>query len=118
MKTGTRSPTVAGQWCHNTVVPLVAIYRWFAGIAPIEPGFRRVRIRPQLMDLEQLDLTAHTPLGPIEFAARKVADGHEVSVSLPPGCIGQLETVTGQAPRLIELAGGQTTCFTCPGARA
>lgn len=111
-----QKPDGPGQWSHNTVVPLVAIYRWLAGIAPIEPGFRRVRIRPQLLDLEQLDLTAHTPLGPIEFAARKVTGGHEVRVSLPPGCIGQLETVTGESPRSVELAGGQTTCFQCPGA--
>jgi hypothetical protein len=109
-----QKPDGAGQWSHNTVVPLVAIYRWFAGITPMEPGYRRVRVHPQLVDLDELDLTAHTPLGPIEFAARKHADGHEVTVSLPPGCNGQIETGTMDAPTVSQVTGGRTTCFQVP----
>ena len=38
-----------------------------AGIQPLAPGFRRCGIRPQLADLELLELTVHTVQGRIEL---------------------------------------------------
>ena len=40
-----------------------------AGIRPVAPGFAKAEIRPQLGDLADLELTTHTPRGPIVFRA-------------------------------------------------
>lgn len=88
------------QWSHCGVVPLYCAYMDLAGIRPLEPGFRRVAIRPQLGNLNDLELTAHTPRGPIEFRAERRGSGLFVRVSLPEGCVGvapgkPAETFTG-----------------------
>ena len=54
------------QWSHCAVVPLYVLYMSIAGIRPLSPGFSRFEIRPQLADLEQLDLVAHTVRGPFD----------------------------------------------------
>ena len=59
-----------------------------AGIRPLEPGFARVAIRPQLGDLPDLELTAHTPRGPIAFHAR----AGRATVALPTGCEGEFHS--------------------------
>ena len=63
-------PDSGAQWSHCAVVPLYIAYMGLAGIRPLEPGFRRVEIRPQLADLEELELTAFTVRGPIHFLSK------------------------------------------------
>lgn len=78
------------QWSHCAVSPLYVLFMDIAGIRPITPGFQRCQIRPQLGDLEGLDLTCHTPQGLIGFEAKKMANGHDITLSLPAGCEGEL----------------------------
>ena len=78
------------QWSHCAVSPLYVLFMDIAGIRPITPGFKRCQIRPQLGDLEELDLTCYTPQGPIGFESRKSPAGHDITLSLPPGCEGEL----------------------------
>ena len=66
-RTGGPSPIRAPQWSHCAVAPLYVAYMGLAGIQPLEPGFRRVEVRPQPADLEELELTAFTVRGPIHF---------------------------------------------------
>ncbi len=96
------------QWSHCAVVPLYIAYHGLAGIRPLAPGFSRVEIRPQLADLDQLELTAHTVQGPLRFSARGKRGDREVTVELPPNCEGELvlrrdekadlERASGRAP--------------------
>jgi alpha-L-rhamnosidase len=96
------------QWSHCAVAPLYIAYHGLAGIRPLAPGFTRVEIRPQLADLEQLELTAFTVRGPIRFAAQGKAGHRDVTLDLPAGCEGEivvrreentgLEGVAGAAP--------------------
>ena len=51
------APDSGAQWSHCPVAPLFVLFMNVAGIQPIEPGFRRYVIRPQLGDLN-LDLRA------------------------------------------------------------
>jgi alpha-L-rhamnosidase len=104
-------PDTADQWSHCAVAPLLLLFEGIAGIQPTGPGFARCRIRPQLGDLGQLALAAHTVRGPIRFTAAPARDGHDVTISLPAGCAGELVR-PGGAP--VELEAGATAQFWLP----
>ncbi len=83
-------PDAGSQWSHCAVAPLYMAFEGLAGLRPLAPGFKRAEIRPQLADLEQFELTAHTPLGPLEFSARGRLGARELTIQLPPACEGEL----------------------------
>ena len=120
-------PDSTDQWSHCAVGPLFVLYMEIAGIRPARPGFEKVEIRPQLGDLASLDLTAHTPRGPIAFRAEAQEEGHHARVTLPADCPGELVlpvtegkgvavTDTDRALGLerFALPAGQTTEFDVP----
>ena len=78
------------EWSHCCVLPLYVSHMSLAGIRPLEPGFARCEIRPQLADLEFLELTSHTVKGPILFRSHGKLGNREVTISLPDGCAGEL----------------------------
>ncbi len=101
-------PDSGAQWSHCAVVPLYIAYMGLAGIRPLEPGFRRVEVRPQVADLEDLELTAFTVHGPVHFLSKGKLGDRKLTVEMPKDCSGELvlserETVgltllPGQAP--------------------
>ena len=96
-------PDSRSEWCYQQVVPLNILYTDIAGIRPLEPGFARCQIRPQLGDLGSLELTAHTARGPIQFAAEPHKTGHSVKIVLPADCECELvlpENVTCPLPMI------------------
>ncbi len=103
----TARPDSGSQWSHCAVAPLYCVFMNVAGIQPLEPGFRRCQIRPQLGDLESLDLTAHTVRGPIQFRSQGPFGRREVAVSLPADCEGELVLPPGEQPELKKLQGLQ-----------
>jgi hypothetical protein len=84
------TPDTADQWSHCAVAPLYIVFTDIVGIIPIEPGFSRCRVRPQLGDLGRIDITAYTVRGPIRFVAEPCDGGHLVSLALPGDCAGEL----------------------------
>jgi hypothetical protein len=60
------------------------------GIQPLEPGFREVSIRPDLVDLERARGAEPTPQGLIRVDYRKAANGLEAEIDLPQGLIGKV----------------------------
>jgi hypothetical protein len=82
----TISPDTAEEWSHCPVAPIYVLFMDIAGIKPVEPGFKTVAIKPQLGDIENLQLVAHTVQGDIKFSAIKSNEHHKISVILPPGC--------------------------------
>jgi len=78
-------PDSGDQWSHCPVAPLYVAFMSVAGIRPAAPGFARCEIRPQLGDLASLELAAHTPRGPIGFAAAAREGGHELTLVIPNG---------------------------------
>jgi hypothetical protein len=94
----------ADQWSHCAVAPLALLFTDIAGIRPAAPGFARCRVRPQLGDLGRLEVTAHTVRGPIQFRAERSGHGHQVELTLPPDCAGQLLLPAGVQTSLAPLA--------------
>ncbi|MBN1346359.1 MAG: alpha-L-rhamnosidase N-terminal domain-containing protein [Phycisphaerae bacterium] len=78
------------EWSHCPVAPLYVLYQDIAGIRPVAPGFKRIQVRPQLGDLNELDVTAQAPVGAIRLTARREGDEHRVELTLPDGCEGEL----------------------------
>jgi hypothetical protein len=120
-------PDSSDQWSHCAVAPLFVLFMDLAGIRPAAPGFERVVVRPQLGDLPDVELTCHTPRGPIVFRAEPQEEGHHVAVTLPPECPGELllPARTGQGVVLtaedqalglerFALPAGRTTEFDTP----
>ena len=116
------------QWSHCALAPLFVLFMDIAGIRPTAPGFASCQIRPQLANLDQLSLTAHTAHGPIQFEAHAARGGHEVRVSLPAGCTGEVLAPPDSSVQLRELTplhplglkryrleAGQTATFWTPG---
>jgi len=83
-------PDSGDEWSHCPLAPLYVTTMSLAGINPLAPGFKRCEIRPQLADLDLLELTVHSVQGPIEFSGRGKIGNRELTVKLPSGCEGEL----------------------------
>ncbi len=98
-------PDSNSEWSHCPVVPLYIATMSLAGINPLLPGFKRCEVRPQLADLDLLELTVPSVQGPIEFSCRGKLGSRELSVSMPPGCEGELVVDQRESLMLSPLAG-------------
>ena len=98
-------PDSGSEWSHCPVAPLYVTTMSLAGIKPLVPGFARCEIRPQVADLELLELTVHTVRGPIEFSSRGKLGSRELTLALPPGCEGELVVNKSETLTLEPMAG-------------
>ena len=75
------------SFCHGWASgPTAWLSRHVLGVVPVEPGFRKVMINPNLGDLEWAEGTFPTPYGLIEVHHQKNPDGSLSSqVKLPRG---------------------------------
>jgi len=96
------------QWSHCAVVPLYITIQGLAGIRPLAPGFARAELHPQLGDLPDLELTAHTVRGPLHFAARGAMGHRELTIEPPPGCQAELVLRREEIVDLPRTAGSVT----------
>lgn len=76
----------AGSLCHGWS----AIPAWFShamrlGVTPLEPGFRKFRIRPWAGRLNEASGDIVTPHGNIHVAWKKTAQGLDLRVNCPSG---------------------------------
>lgn len=86
-----------GSYCHAwTAAATVLLPMGLAGIRPIEPGFKRVRIEPKLGGLKEIKCAMPTPQGEI---AVRISEG-VISYHLPEGIEGEL--VTGGCTLMIS----------------
>jgi hypothetical protein len=111
-------PDSSAQWSHCAVVPLYFLFMSVAGIRPLAPGFTRCEIRPQLGDLESLDLVAHTVRGPIKFSSEGKPGDRRLSITMPEGCEGELVLLSEKSisleplsPSSYRLTAGKTTAL-------
>ena len=62
--------------CHGWASgPTAWLSQTVLGIKPMEPGFKRVRIAPQLGNLKWAEGSYPTPLGPIHVRHERQPDG-------------------------------------------
>lgn len=79
--------SLAHGWASG---PTAWLIEQVLGIQPLEPGFREVSIRPDLVDLEWARGAEPTPQGLIRVDYRKAAKGLEAEIDLPQGLIGKV----------------------------
>jgi alpha-L-rhamnosidase len=75
-------------WSAHPTYDLLTIV---GGIHPGSPGFRTVRIAPELADLKKLMVRYPHPLGEIVARYEVTARGLHAEITLPPGLQGTLE---------------------------
>jgi alpha-L-rhamnosidase len=89
-ETWTVRPGTTDEWSHCGVVPLQILFTDLLGLRPLEPGFARYQVRPQLADLGRIEATAHTPQGAFEFVIEPVEGGHRLELTTPPSGTGEI----------------------------
>ena len=82
----TRSDSHA--WSAHPTYDMLTIV---GGIHPATPGFRTVRIAPELGDLKKLTIRYPHPLGMIEAKYEVIGAGLHAEITLPTGLSGTLE---------------------------
>ncbi len=106
------SPDSTSQWSHCALSPIYVLFQEIVGLRPLDPGFAKAQLRPQLGDLPDLEVVAHTPRGPVRFRAERVQDGHRIEVTipaqmetellLPPGQPVEFELLSPDHPSLLK----------------
>ncbi len=96
-------PDTRAEWSHAPMGPLLSLFNELGGIRPLRPGFSRYEIRPQLADLPDIVLRAHTPKGMIHFSAEGSLGKRSVTLKLPPGLQGELVVEASEKVSLPRL---------------
>jgi alpha-L-rhamnosidase len=86
------------------------IDQWFiedlAGVTPAAPGFARVRVRPvPPRALGRASVALDTVRGRVASAWRRVDDGFEVTVELPPGVTAEVHVPRPDGEYVVEHCG-------------
>jgi len=78
--------------CHAwSAAPTYFLSHFQLGVAPLEPGFAKVLISPQPVDLSWAKGRVPTPHGEIEVNWQKSDSGFKLQLSLPQGVTGHVE---------------------------
>lgn len=93
------------QWSHCAVVPIYIAFHGLMGLKPLVPGFKRFELRPQLANLEQLDLTAFTVQGPIRLRSQGKRGNRELTLWQPAAAQGELLLPQDESVDLPAAAG-------------
>jgi alpha-L-rhamnosidase len=91
------------DWNHAWgTAPLNIISRYVVGVRPMEPGFGKVQIQPQLGPLEWVEATVPTIRGPIHVRCDRAGDGKfEAKISLPANMTARIGLpIHGTSPTL------------------
>lgn len=114
------------DWNHAWgAAPANLIPRKLMGIEPIEPGFSKVRIRPQIGSLTKASIRFPSPKGPILLSIlRPDAATWQASVTVPAGCAAEFHLpphdqatlkLSSGAPRILRTDNGRPVLALLPG---
>lgn len=79
------------DWNHAWgAAPANVIPRGLMGVEPIEPGFKRVRIRPQPGSLTHAELVLPTVRGPIRVAFDSIQTRFQLDLTLPGNTVAEI----------------------------
>ena len=70
--------------------PLIVLSQKVAGIAPLEPGYRRFSVQPQLGGLTSAAATVDSVAGEIKVEIQITEDAVEFALAVPPGTHAEL----------------------------
>jgi len=96
------------DWNHAWgAAPANLIPRGLMGIEPLEPGFARFRVRPQIASLPRARLKLPTPMGPISLSVDHASPQKwSASITVPAGTTAEFHLPTTQLS-LVHLSTGQ-----------
>ncbi|MDD8027317.1 MAG: alpha-L-rhamnosidase, partial [Acidobacteriota bacterium] len=101
----TAIPDSGQQWSHCAVAPLYVLYMSLLGLRPLEPGYARYELRPQLADLGPLDVLAQTMKGALSFKAEGKPGGRTIVIETPRDGKGEIVLPKGESVKLEALSG-------------
>ena len=104
-------PDGGQEWSHCPVGAFNALIQDVIGLRPTAPGFTAWRLLPQLADLGDLELDAHTVGGCFRIRTRRGASGQTVQITVPSG-VGT-GIVIGSDGRKHTVAPGATMQLAC-----
>ncbi len=84
--------------------PLVIMSKHFAGIAPLEAGYEKVKIDPQYELSEVLSCTVPSVKGLITLNYEKTSEGYDVGLTLPEGMKAELYVPEGADVKINSVA--------------
>ena len=76
-------PDEGSQWSHCAMYPLIALNQGIAGVYPLKPGCERIKMEPQLGDLEHIRFDVQTLKGAIQFSAQGIKGKRELRLQIP-----------------------------------
>jgi hypothetical protein len=84
------------DWNHAWgAAPANLIPRFLMGIEPLEPGFKRFRVQPQLAQLTAAEVKTPTPRGPIQLSIRQPDMGPwQAEITVPAGTTAEFHLPT------------------------
>lgn len=86
------------SWCHAwSALPAYHLSAFVLGVRPLEPGFKRALIAPQISDLTWAEGRVPTPHGPITVRVERVEFRLMVQVTLPDGVVADVRIAANEA---------------------
>jgi len=77
--------------CHAwSSAPAFFLPGYILGVRPLEPGFRKIIIQPNLCDLKWARGSVPTPYGTIEVEYRREDDVFRANIRIPKGCVAEV----------------------------
>jgi len=91
------------SWCHAwSAYGGYVLSAYVLGVRPLEPGYARALIEPQLGDLQWVQGRVPTPHGAVEVRAEQAAlTGLRVQVTLPAGVVGEVRVPARETPPVV-----------------
>ena len=95
------------DWNHAWgAAPANLIPRFLMGIEPLEPGFKRFRVRPQLAQLTAAEVKTPTPRGPIQLSIRQPDMGPwQAEITVPAGTTAEFHLPTSDLKQVTLSSG-------------
>jgi hypothetical protein len=85
------------SWCHAwAALPAYLLSAYVLGIQPLEPGFKRALIKPQLGELVWAEGQTPTPHGVIAVRLEREGAGTTLNVTLPKGVRAEVRLPAGE----------------------
>lgn len=89
--------------------PLTLLSAYVAGLAPIEPGWRKFAVRPQPGFLNEVSACVNSRFGEIRLHLKRLPDRWNVELSVPPGTTGVVDlSYLGDGEDPCEIPGQAT----------
>jgi hypothetical protein len=89
-ETWQQAPDTHAQYSHASLAPIYVAYTSIAGISLLEPGGRKLKIRPQPGDIDEFSIANYTPHGAVKIEWAGNRQSKTMSVILPSGVSAEL----------------------------